>query len=236
MPRFTTPFTRPRLLSLITLIITACSPAPQPVFPTQTITQTPTPHSLIRPATWTPTPGGSTAAPVTPIPSRTLTPPATPAEFKVVVARNNAFSIQIPSNWTVVESVRRVEGSSTYEVQYFAAVGPGDPPQPGIIIFYDWPSSLAVTNDNAWEFAYALTALVIKSCASELGQEKLPVDFGGEPAFGVEYVDSCGAAGLVAGAVHHDVNYGALFEAPAPYFGEWFPTLREILLSITFGR
>jgi len=225
---------------LLLALIAACSPALQPtsqtLTATLTLTLTPNSNSPTRPPTWTPTPGGSTAAPVTPIPTRTLVPPATPAEYKVVVAQDNAFSIQIPSNWQVTESTRRVEGSSTYEVKYFAAVGPGDPPQPGVIIFYAWPSSLAVTNDNAWESAYALTALVIKSCATQLGQEKLPVDFGGEPAFGVEYVDSCGAAGLVTGAVHRDVNYGALFEAPAPYFGEWFTILREILLSITFGR
>jgi hypothetical protein len=70
----------------------------------------------------------------------------------------------------------------------------------------------------------------------QLSQEKLPVDFGGEPAHGVEYSDSCGAFGLLAGAVHNGVNYGALFEAPLPYYSEWFATLREILLSITFGR
>ena len=163
-------------------------------------------------------------------------PPVTPADYQVVVAQNNAFSIQIPANWTITEGTRRVEGSSTYEVQYFAAVGPGEPPQPGVIIFYEWPSSLEVTNDNAWESAFALTALVIKSCAIRLSEEKLPVDFGDEQAYGVEYVDSCGAAGLVTGAVHHGVNYGALFEAPAPYFGEWFPTLHEILVSVTFGR
>jgi len=156
--------------------------------------------------------------------------------MKVVVADNNAFSIQIPSNWEVTQATRRVEGRTDYEVKYFAAVGPGDAPQPGVIIFYEWPSSLEVTNDNAWESAFALTALVIKTCAIQLSQEKLPIDFGGEPAFGVEYVDACGAAGLVTGAVHNNVNYGALFEAPSPYFGEWFPTLREMLLSLTFGR
>jgi len=222
------------LIALIVLITAACSPAPPRVDTDQTLTQTSV--SPARPPAWTPTPDNAATAPITRSPTRTLQPPATPAEFKVVVAQNNAFSIQIPSNWQVTESTRRVEGRSTYEVKYFAAVGPGDPPQPGVIIFYEWPSSLEVTNDNAWESAYALTALVIKSCATQLEQEKVLVDFGGEPAFGVEYVDSCGAAGLVTGAVHRDVNYGALFEAPAPYFGDWFPTLREILLSITFGR
>src|SRR3989304_2479540 len=223
---------------LISLTVAACSSAPQRVPSTQTQTLTLTPISLTRPPTWTPTPDESHTgtATATPFPTRTLTPPVTPAEHKVVVAQDNAFSIQIPSNWEVTEGTRRVEGYANYEVKYFAAVGPGDAPQPGVIIFYDWPSSLGVTNDNAWESAYALTALVIKSCATRLGQEKLPVDFGGEPAFGAEYIDACGAAGLVAGAVHNGVNYGALFEAPAPYFGEWFDTLREILLSITFGR
>ena len=222
------------LIALVVLITAACSPAPPRVDTDQTLTQTSV--SPARPPAWTPTSDNAATAPITRSPTRTLQPPATPAEFKVVVAENNAFSIQIPSNWQVTESTRRVEGRSTYEVKYFAAVGPGDPPQPGVIIFYEWPSSLEVTNDNAWESAYALTALVIKSCATQLEQEKVLVDFGGEPAFGVEYVDSCGAAGLVTGAVHRDVNYGALFEAPAPYFGDWFPTLREILLSITFGR
>lgn len=221
-----------RWMSVAGLVIgAACAPPPALTQPTATVTPT-------RPPTWTPTPGQSdTETPTaTPHPTRTLVPPATPAEHKVVVAQDNAFSIQVPSNWEVTEGTRRVEGRTNYEVKYFAAVGPGDPPQPGVIIFYEWPSSLSVTNDNAWESAYALTALVIKSCATQLGQEKLPVDFGGEPAFGAEYVDACGAAGLVAGAVHNGVNYGALFEAPAPYFGEWFDTLREILLSITFGR
>ncbi len=218
-------------MALMVLAVIACSPAA----PTPTPIPSPVPPAPTRPPTWTPESSPS-SVPATAYPTRTLTPPVTPGPLKVVVAQDNAFSIQIPANWSVTESTRRVQGRSTYEVKYFAAVGPGDPPQPGVIIFYEWPSSLAVTNDNAWESAYALTALVIKSCATRLGQEKLPVDFGGEPAFGVEYVDSCGAAGLVAGAVHHNVNYGALFEAPAPYFGEWFPLLRDILLSLTFGR
>ncbi|HLF26902.1 MAG TPA: hypothetical protein VJG32_11240 [Anaerolineae bacterium] len=216
------------------LLIAACSPVPA----TQTPTLAPTPNPPpTRPPTWTPAPGSGPTQPATSsIPTRTLTPPVTPAALEVVVAEDNAFSLQIPSNWTITQGTRQVEGSSTYEVKYFAAVGPGDPPQPGVIIFYDWPSSLEVTNDNAWESAYALTALVIKSCGTQLGQEKLPVDFGSELAFGVEYVDSCGAAGLVTGAVHNGVNYGALFEAPASYFGDWFPMLRDILLSITFGQ
>lgn len=218
--------------SLIVMSAVACSPAPQRVTPTRT----PLPPAATRPATWTPTPGGPTAAAITPLPTRTLVPPVTPAAMKVVVAQNNAFSIQIPSNWKIAESTRRVEGRSTYEVKYFSAVGPGDPPQPGVIIFYQWPSSLAVTNDNVWESAYALTTLVIKSCATQLGQEKLPLDFGGEASYGVEYVDSCGLVGLVTGAVHRGVNYGALFEAPAPYYAEWQPKLRDILVSITFGR
>ena len=155
--------------------------------------------------------------------------------MKIVVAQDNAFSIQVPANWIVTEGTRRVTGRSTYEVKYFSAVGPGDPPQPGAIIFYDWPA-VNMTNDNAWEAAFALTSLVIKSCAIEWGPEKLPVDFGGEPAYGIEYADSCGAMGLLAGAVHNRVNYGALFEAPAPYYNEWFETLRAILLSLTFGR
>ena len=219
------------MLGVAVALVTTCSPArPTPADPT------PIPPSPTRPAAWTPTVETPPTAATTPVPTRALTPPATPASMKVVVAQANAFSIQIPSNWTVTEGTRRVQGNSNYEVKYFAAVGPGDAPQPGVIIFYEWPSSVAVTNDNVWESAFALTALVIKSCAMDLGPEKLPVEFGGEPTFGVEYVDACGAAGLVTGAVHGNVNYGALFEAPAPYFGEWFPTLREILLSITFER
>lgn len=231
--------TKDKLLSIVLLIAlcTACSTDPAQIAPTQLVEATPAPPPVARPPTWTPTPDASSdSSPLaTPFPTRTLTPPVTPAEMQVVVAENDAFSIQIPSNWTVSESTRRVEGRTNYEVKYFAAVGPGDAPQPGVIIFYEWPSSLEVTNDNAWESAFALTALVIKTCATKLGQEKLPVDFGSEAAFGVEYVDSCGAAGLVAGAVHNGVNYGALFEAPAPTFGEWFPLLREILLSVSFG-
>jgi hypothetical protein len=220
------------IIALTALIMASCSPAPQQAISTPT----PVPPTPTRPATWTPTPGGPTAAPITPTPARTLAPPATPAEMKVVVAQNNSFSIQIPSNWKVTEGTRRVEGRSTYETKYFSAVSPGDAPQPGVIIFYDWPSSIAVTNDNAWESAFALTTLVIKSCATQLGQQKLPLDFGGEPSYGVEYVDACGAAGMVTGAVHRGVNYGALFEAPAPYFDTWQPILRDILVSLTFSR
>lgn len=220
-----------RIAILSFLLTAACSTAPQPAL---TPAATPSPS---RPATWTPTPGSSPTPTTTPLPTRTLQPPVTPAEMKVVVAQNNAFSIQLPANWQVTEGVRRVDGtSSTYEMKYFAAAGPGDPPQPGVIVFYAWPSSLEVTNGNAWESAFALTALAIKSCATQLGEEKLPVDFGGELAYGVEYTDSCGAHGLLTGAVHNGVNYGALFEAPVPYYNDWFEKLREILLSITFGR
>ena len=222
----------PLLRLSLAVLVTACSPVSQ----TATPAGTPTRPSPTRPATWTPASVATPGDAGTPAPTRTLTPPATAAPMQVVVARDNAFSIQIPSNWKIAEGTRRVEGRTVYEVKYFSAAGPGDPPQPGVIVFYEWPSSVAVTNDNVWESAFALTALVIKSCATQLGQEKLPVEFGGEASYGVEYVDSCGAAGLVTGAVHRDVNYGALFEAPAPYFGEWFPTLREILLSISFGR
>ena len=226
------PTWKQHIVIILAILVAACSPASQSVEPSRTPIAT-----AARPATWTPTPvSESTPLAVTPIPTRTLTPPVTAAPMKVVVAENNAFSIQIPSNWTITQSTRRVEGRNTYEAKYFAAVGPGDPPQPGVIIFYEWPSSIAVTNDNIWESAYALTALVIKSCATQLGKEKLPIDFGGEQSYGVEYVDACGAAGLVTGAVHRDVNYGALFEAPAPYYNDWFPTLRDILLSLTFGR
>ena len=226
-------YSRVCLFVLIAALGAACAPAR--LTPTQTLEISPVATPAF-PPTWTPTPGRAASPQATPPPTRTLTPPVTAAPMKVVVAENNAFSMQIPANWEVTQATRRVEGRTNYEVKYFAAVGPGDAPQPGVIIFYDWPSSLEVTNDNAWESAFALTSLVIKTCTTKLGQEKLPVDFGGEAAFGVEYVDSCGAAGLVTGAVHNKANYGALFEAPAPYYGEWFPTLRDILLSVTFGR
>jgi len=219
-----------RLLALAILTVAACSPAGLKTSPISSSV----PPAPTRPPTWTPE-SSPNSVPATAHPSRTLTPPVTPGPLSVVVAQNNAFSIQIPSNWIVTEGARQVTGRSTYTVKYFSAVGPGDSPQPGVIIFYEWPAT-DVTNDNAWESAFALTALVIKSCATKLGPEKLPVDFGGEPAFGVEYADSCGAAGLLTGAVHNRVNYGALFEAPAPYYADWFETLREILLSLSFGR
>ena len=235
MQNFTSSFRRFVLAGILTVILAACVQGTQRAAPTELV-QTPTRPISTRPPTWTPAAATPPLDSGTLIPTRTLTPPATAAPMQIVVARDNAFSIQIPSNWKITESTRRVEGRAVYEVKYFSAIGPGDPPQPGVIIFYEWPSSVAVTNENVWESAFALTALVIKSCATQLGQEKLPVEFGGEASYGVEYVDSCGAAGLVTGAVHQDVNYGALFEAPASHFGEWFPILREILLSISFGR
>jgi len=235
MQNRTSSFRRFVLAGILAVVLAACAQGTERVVPTKLV-QTTIPPIGSRPPTWTPAAVATPHDAGTLIPTRTLTPPATAAPMQVVVARGNAFSIQIPSNWKVTESTRRVEGRAVYEVKYFSAVGPGDPPQPGVIIFYEWPSSVAVTNDNVWESAFALTALVIKSCAMQLGQEKLPVEFGGEASYGVEYIDSCGAAGLVTGAVYHDVNYGALFEAPAPYFGEWFPVLREILLSVSFGR
>jgi len=216
---------------LTTLLIAACAaPGPNstgvPPAPSPTVT---------RPPLWT-AEVSATQVDATPLPTRTLTPPVTPGPYEVVVAQNNAFSIQVPSNWEISEGTYEVTGRSVYKVKYFSAVGPGDAPQPGVIIFYEWPSSIAVINDNAWESAYALTALVVKTCGMRLQPELLPVDFGDEAVFGREYIDSCGLFGLLTGAVHHDINYGALFEAPVPYYNEWRPVLYDMLISLTFGR
>ena len=222
------------LIGLLFALLVACAPpAPQGVSSTGTIQVRP---SLTRPPTWTPAVAVVVGAERTPIPTRTLTPPVTPGDYQVVVAQNNAFSIEVPSNWEIAEGTLQVNSGSTYEMKYFSAISPGPEPQPAVIIFYEWPSSIAVTNDNAWESAYALTALAIKSCGAQLQPELLPVDFGSEPAFGREYVDGCGAFGLVSGAVHNNVNYGALFEAPVLYYTDWREVLHHMLISLTFGR
>lgn len=222
------------LIGLLLALLVACAP-PAPAGAALTGEAQPRP-SITRPPTWTPEPAAPTEPERTSVPTRTLTPPDEPGEYQVVVAQNNAFSIEVPANWEVNEGTLQVNSGSTYEMKYFTAISPGPEPQPAVIIFYEWPSSIAVTNENAWESAYALTALALKSCGAQLQPELLPVDFGSEPVFGREYVDTCGAFGLVTGAVHNDVNYGALFEAPVPYYNDWREVLHHMLISLTFGR
>lgn len=213
------------------VILSACAaPAPR-VLPAATRRA-----AVVFPPTWTLTPG----QPVTPTPTspprptHTVGPAATPAASTIFTVTDAVFTIELPSNFTTQVGQRQVVGVSAERQMNYAAFGaPGTAPQPAIFVFYKWPNAGPISNDNAWEQAYAIASLAVKVCPVALTTGG-PITIGGENGKYIGYEDSCGVQGELMGFVHQGMNFGILIEAPKPLWEEWRSILRDIVGTLQF--
>ncbi len=220
---------RLNLLLLITVLLAACGqPSARP--PTQR-------PPLVLPPTWTIAATGRAAAGPTntPAPTHTIGPIATPAATTVFTATDSLFTIEIPSNWTRQAGQRQLLSNEQYQMNYASFNAPGTAPQPAMFILYKWPNMRPITNDNAWEQAYAIAALAVKVCPVTLTTGG-PIEIGGENGKYIGYEDGCGVQGELIGFVHQGVNYGVLIEAPKAVWEEWRPHLRDMLGTLKMTR
>lgn len=188
------------------------------------------------PPTWTLTPGRAvTITPTnTPRPTRTIGPAATPAASNVFTTTDAIFTIEIPSNWTTQAGQRQLLGASDQsQMNYAAFSAPGTAPQPAIFLFYKWPNSGPISNENAWEQAYAVAALAVKVCPMTLTVGG-SINIGGEDGKYIGYQDGCGLQGELIAFVHNGMNFGILIEAPQPLWEAWRPILRDIIGTLEF--
>jgi predicted small lipoprotein YifL len=214
----------------LVIVLSACA-APGPrVMPTATQ------RAAVFPPTWTLTPGKPvTPTPsLTPRPTRTIGPAATPSASTIFTATDGIFTLKIPGNFTTQTGQRQVIGVTTEQQMNYAALSaPGTAPQPAILVFYKWPNGGPISNENAWEQAYAVASLAVKVCPMTLTTGG-PIELGGETAKYIGYEDGCGVQGELIGFVHNGVNFGILIEAPKPLWEEWRPILRDVIGSLKF--
>ena len=118
-------------------------------------------------------------------------------------------------------------------MEYVTYSAPGTAPQPAIFIFYKWPNGGPISNENAWEQAFAVASLAVKVCPMTLTQGGA-IEVGGETGKYIGYQDGCGVQGELIGFVHAGVNFGILLEAPQPLWDEWQSTLRDIVSTLKF--
>jgi len=216
---------------LLILGLSACAtPAPRaPATPTKR-------SAVFFPPTWTSTPGRAvTITPTaTPRPTRTIGPAATPAASQTYTTTDAIFTLEIPSNWTTQAGQRQMLGARDQsQMNYAAFSAPGTAPQPAIFTFYKWPNSGPISNENAWEQAYAVAALAVKVCPMTLTQGGA-INVGGEDGKYIGYQDGCGVQGELIAFVHAGMNFGVLIEAPQPLWEEWRPILRDIVGTLEF--
>jgi hypothetical protein len=225
---------RLNFLLILVVVLTACNQSSAPV-----ITSPIDLPTLVSPPTWTPTPIGSTIIPAiapTRLITRTIVPPATPAASIVYTSTDAIFTLQIPVNWAKQSGQRQLLTSQSQQMAYVWFSAPGTLPQPAMIIFYNWPAVDVISNDTAWQQAFALASLAIKDCAMNLGSNpSAPIDIAGEHAQFIGYTDSCGKQGELIGLVHHSINVGILIETPQPLWKVWQPILRGIIGSLTIN-
>lgn len=224
-----------RLLLLSTLLLsaTACvAPAVRPV-PTSTRRA-----AIVFPPTWTPTPGNPVVVEPTPTPrpTRTIDPVATPAASTVFTGAATIFTMTLPANWLTQVGQRQLLSTRQQQAMEYASFSaPGTAPQPAIFVFYKWPNGSPISNDNAWEQAYAVASLAVKVCPMTLTTGGL-IDVGGEVGKYIGYQDGCGVQGELLGFVHQGMNFGVLIEAPTAVWEEWRPILRDIVGTLTFQK
>jgi hypothetical protein len=218
-------------LFIALVVLSACAaPAPR-VLPTATRRA-----AAVFPPTWTPTPGHpTTPTPTwTPRPTRTVGPAATPAASLVFTATEDIFTLEVPSNFTTQTGQRQLVGAGAERQMNYAAFSAlGTAPQPAIMVFYKWPNGGPISNDNAWEQAYAVASLAVKVCPVTLTTGG-PIEIGGENGKYIGYEDGCGVQGELIGFVHNGMNFGILIEAPKPLWEEWRPILRDIIGTLEF--
>jgi hypothetical protein len=213
------------------VVLSAC--APPLARPAPTVTRRP---AVVFPPTWTPTPGmaGTIGPSPTPLPTRTIGPAATPAASSVITSAQGHFQIKIPQNWITQAGQRQLlGGSGQRNIDYATYSAPGTAPQPAIFVFYKWPNNGPISNENAWEQAFAVASLVIKVCPMTLTQGG-PIEIGGENGKYIGYEDGCGVQGELIGFVYEGMNFGMLIEAPKPLWEEWRPILRNIIGTLKF--
>jgi hypothetical protein len=217
-------------LLIAIIVLSACAaPAPR-------VVPTATQRVVVFPPTWTSTPGRPvTPTPTwTPRPTRTVGPAATPAASTVFTATDAVFTLEIPSNFTTQAGQQQLVGVSAERQMNYAAFGaPGTAPQPAILVFYKWPNAGPISNDNAWEQAYAVASLAVKVCPVTLTTGGA-IEVGGENGKYIGYEDGCGVQGELMGFVHEGMNFGILIEAPKPLWEEWRPILRDIVDTLQF--
>ena len=214
----------------IAVALSACA-APTPRVP-----PTATPRAAVFPPTWTLTPGSRvTPTPTgTPRPTRTVGPAATPSSSTVFPSTDGLFTVKIPSNFTSQSGQRQLVGAGAERQMKFATFSaPGTAPQPAIFVFYKWPNAGPISNDNAWEQAYAVASLAVKVCPVTLTTGG-PIAIGGESGKYIGYEDGCGVQGELIGFVHNGMNFGVLIEAPQSLWKEWRPILRDIVDALQF--
>jgi len=215
---------------IVLVVLSACAaPAPREL-------PTATKRVVIFPPTWTLTPGsGVTPSPTwTPRPTRTVGHAATPAASTTYTTTDGIFTLKIPGNFTTQAGQKQLIGVSAERQMNFAAFSaPGTAPQPAIIVFYKWPNGGPISNDNAWEQAYAVASLAVKVCPVTLTTGGA-ITIGGEDGKYIGYEDGCGVQGELVGFVHNGMNFGILIEAPKPLWEEWRPILRDIIGTLQF--
>ena len=217
-------------LLLAVVALCACT-APAPRVP-----PTATQRAVVFPPTWTLTPGRPVTPTLTgtPRPTRTVGPAATPAALTIFTSTGGIFKMDIPSNFTVQTGQRELMGAGAErQMSYVAFSAPGTAPQPAILVFYKWPNAGPISNDNAWEQAYAVASLAVKVCPVTLTTGG-PITIGGETGKYIGYQDGCGVQGELIGFVHNGMNFGILIEAPEPLWEEWQPILRDIVGTLQF--
>ncbi len=217
-------------LFIAAIVLSACAaPAPR-------VTPTATQRAVIFPPTWTLTPGSPvTPTPsLTPRPTRTIGPAATAAASTIFTSTDEVFTLKIPENFTKQEGQQQVVGASAeHQMNYVALGAPGTAPQPAILVFYKWPNAGSISNDNAWQQAYAIASLAVKVCPITLTTGGA-ITIGGENGKYIGYEDGCGVQGELIGFVHQGMNFGILIEAPKPLWEEWRPILRDIIGTLQF--
>jgi hypothetical protein len=217
-------------LSVALIVLSACGASAPRVSPT------PTQRAAVFPPTWTLTPSRPvTPTPTeTPRPTHTVGPAATPAASTIFTTTDGIFTLEIPSNFTSQAGQRQLVGAGAEHQMSFAAFSaPGTPPQPAIFVFYKWPNAGPISNDNAWEQAYAVASLAVKVCPVTLTTGG-SIEIGGENGKYIGYEDGCGVQGELIGWVHNGMNFGMLIEAPKPLWAVWRPTLRDIIGTLQF--
>ena len=220
---------RLNLWLVIAVLLAACG---QPT-PIRTPTKRP---PLVLPPTWTiAVTGRPTAGPTnTPAPTHTIGPIATPATTAFTTT-DGYFALQIPSNWITRTGQLQMASTQQYQMDYASFNAPGAAPQPTLFVLYRWPNMGEISNENAWEQAYAVMSLAVKVCPMTLTTGGSIV-VSGEAGQYIGYEDSCGVQGELVGFVHNGVNYGILLEAPQSVWEEWQPRLRDMLNTLRILR
>lgn len=217
-------------LFIAIVVLSACAA------PALRASPTATQRAAIFPPTWTLTPGRSvTPTPTrTPRPTHTISPATTPAATTIFATTDGIFTLKVPSNFTSQVGQRQLIGTGAErQMNYAAFSSPGTAPQPAIFVFYRWSNAGPISNDNAWEQAYAVASLAVKVCPVTLTTGG-SIEIGGETGKYIGYEDGCGVQGELIGFVHKGMNFGVLIEAPKPLWEEWRPILRGVIATLQF--